>query len=435
MDQALGDYNNAANQRSRSRSPSRRRMSFDYSDAQGSFGGRPRRARRGGRRDFGGRSGRGGRGSRGGFEYGPSRDSFRDMPARREMMPERIYDNSIFIGNLSFDCTEDDLRDFFQPVGEIVSTEIIRRRGRHKGMGTVEFTNTAAVDEAINRFNNVNFMGRDLFIKQDQPPPNKRAEPLSIHERIQPNDAYEGSNNYDPYYGNQDYGFAPPPPRQQPQQRSPSFEVFIINLPYSFSWQDLKDLFRECGNVQRADIELDYNGYSKGFGNVFYATEEEMFRAIDTFNGYNLQGRILEVREGRSNRQFREPRRESYHEPNDRLIYDEQVPPENMNENILPVEPAPSTFSEGVVGNGERNSLVYCTGLPLSTSVNDLYELFESLGRVHHAELTYDSNGAPTGTAVVDYEDISSADLCVSKLNNYNYGGQDLSVSFAQRTN
>ncbi|SMN21937.1 similar to Saccharomyces cerevisiae YCL011C GBP2 Poly(A+) RNA-binding protein, involved in the export of mRNAs from the nucleus to the cytoplasm [Maudiozyma saulgeensis] len=428
MDQALGDYNNAGNQRSRSRSPSRRRMSFDYSDAQGSFGGRPRRARRGGRR---------GRGGRGGFEYGSSRDSFRDMPPRREMVPERNYDNSIFIGNLSFDSTEDDLRDFFQPVGEIVSTEIIRRRGRHKGMGTVEFTNTAAVDDAINRFNNVNFMGRDLFIKQDQPPPNKRAAPLSIHERIQPNDAYGANNNYDPYYDNQDYGFAPPPRKQvqPPQERSPAFEVFIINLPYSFSWQDLKDLFRECGNVLRADIDLDYNGYSKGFGNVFYGSEEEMFRAIDTFNGYNLQGRILEVREGRSNRQFRQPRRESYHETNDRLAYAERIPPENINDNGLPLEQPPSTFTEGVIGNGERNSLVYCTGLPLSTSANDLYELFESLGRVHHAELSYDSTGAPTGAAVVDYEDISSADLCVSKLNNYNYGGQDLSVSFAQRTN
>lgn len=456
MDQALG-YNSEFNhQRSRSRSPSNRRGSFDRNDSYGNFGARGFHGRRGGRGGF--RGGRGGfRGGRGGnYSFGGRRDDFRDMPPRRE----RIYDNSIFIGNLSFDSTEDDLRDFFQPAGDIVSTEIITRRGRHKGMGTVEFTNRAAVDEAINRFNNVEFMGRELFIKQDQPPPNKRNDEPSMYDRIQPNDGYHNDSYRDGYKLDKnnnphDYGFNEPR-----QQRSQSYEVFILNLPFAFSWQNLKDLFRECGNVLRADIQLDYNGYSRGFGNVFYGSKEEMYRAIDTFNGYDLDGRILEVREGRSNQhgdnsrndRYQE-RRDSYednsqqnymqdrngHEPEGENLYGNQH--EQQFDKHIPQAPqqqqtqGPTDFTESVTGNGERSSLIYCENLPLTTSSNDLYELFESLGRVQYAELKYDAAGAPTGVAIIDYDDINSADLCVNKLNNYNYGGQDLSVSFGQRSN
>lgn len=478
MDQALGYNNEYSHQRSRSRSPSNRRGSIDRNDSYGRFGARGFHGRRGGRGGFrGGRGGyRGGRGS--GYSFGGRRDDFRDMPPKRE----RIYDNSIFIGNLSFDCTEDDLRDFFQSAGDIVSTEIITRRGRHKGMGTVEFTNQQAVDEAISRFNNVEFMGRELFIKQDQPPPNKRGDEPSMFDRIQPNDGYRNNTREDTIYsGNQnnnpqDYDYNAPR-----QQRSQSYEVFILNLPFAFSWQNLKDLFRECGNVLRADIQLDYNGYSRGFGNVFYGTKEEMYRAIDTFNGYDLDGRILEVREGRSNQHHDNGRNEPYQDrhksypdrrdsyPDRRDSYQERrgsyrdddqqdffqdrnnqqleggnhfgnQPEQQFNQQIpqAPQEQSthgPTKFTEGVTGNGERSSLVYCENLPLTTSTNDLYELFESLGRVQYAELKYDTTGAPTGIAIIDYDDINSADLCVNKLNNYNYGGQDLSVSFGQRSN
>ena len=458
MDQALGYNGEFSHQRSRSRSPSNRRGSFDRNDSYGNFGPRGFHGRRGGRGGFRGRRGgfRGGRG--GNYSFGGRRDDFRDMPPKRE----RIYDNSIFIGNLSFDATEDDLRDFFQPAGDIVSTDIITRRGRHKGMGTVEFSNPAAVDEAISRFNNVEFMGRELFIKQDQPPPNKRADEPSMFDRIQPNDGYQNESRRDSSYlehnnnNRPDYGYNEPR-----QQHSQSYEVFILNLPFAFSWQNLKDLFRECGNVLRADIQLDYNGYSRGFGNVFYGSKEEMYRAIDTFNGYDLDGRILEVREGRSNQHHDTGRGERYqdrrnsYEDNKQQNYiqdrDGQEPAHSENiygneqaqqfDQHIPQAPqqqqaqGPTDFTEGVTGNGERSSLIYCENLPLTTSSNDLYELFESLGRVQYAELKYDATGAPTGVAIIDYDDINSADLCVSKLNNYNYGGQDLSVSFGQRSN
>ena len=56
--------------------------------------------------------------------------------------------------------------------------------------------------------------------------------------------------------------------------------LYVGNLPYSVGWQDLKDLFRSCGNVMRADIPADYQSRSKGFGTVVMSTVEEARKGV-----------------------------------------------------------------------------------------------------------------------------------------------------------
>ncbi|TEB34085.1 hypothetical protein FA13DRAFT_1729555 [Coprinellus micaceus] len=73
-------------------------------------------------------------------------------------------------------------------------------------------------------------------------------------------------------------------------------QLFVGNLPYRVRWQDLKDLFRRAGTVLRADVSLGADNRSRGYGTVLLATAEDAGRAIDMFNGYEWQGRMLEVR-------------------------------------------------------------------------------------------------------------------------------------------
>lgn len=56
-------------------------------------------------------------------------------------------------------------------------------------------------------------------------------------------------------------------------------QVFVSNLPWKTSWQDLKDLFRGAGDVVRADV-FQRDGVSRGCGKVVYATPEEANQAI-----------------------------------------------------------------------------------------------------------------------------------------------------------
>lgn len=72
-------------------------------------------------------------------------------------------------------------------------------------------------------------------------------------------------------------------------------------------WQDLKDLFRKAGTVLRADVSLGPDNRSRGYGTVLLASAEDAGRAVDMFNGYSWQTRILEVRSDRLPPDFDNP--------------------------------------------------------------------------------------------------------------------------------
>ena len=74
----------------------------------------------------------------------------------------------LFVGNLPYDMTEPDLREFFAPVGPL-STVIIpvdRETGKRRGFAFVEFSNPAHAEEASRRLNNQPFKGRNITINE-----------------------------------------------------------------------------------------------------------------------------------------------------------------------------------------------------------------------------------------------------------------------------
>jgi len=72
-------------------------------------------------------------------------------------------------------------------------------------------------------------------------------------------------------------------------------QIFVGNLPYHTSWQDLKDLFNEVGTILRADIIVGPDGRSKGMGTVCFETEESAQKAIEKMNEFELEGRVIHV--------------------------------------------------------------------------------------------------------------------------------------------
>jgi len=72
--------------------------------------------------------------------------------------------------------------------------------------------------------------------------------------------------------------------------------VFVRNLPFSTTWQDLKDKFRESGHVVRADVKKDEKGKSRGCGVVEFESHDDAQRAVSMLNGMRMDGREIEVR-------------------------------------------------------------------------------------------------------------------------------------------
>ena len=72
--------------------------------------------------------------------------------------------------------------------------------------------------------------------------------------------------------------------------------LFVGNLSYSLSQEEMADLFAQYGTVESAKILTDREtGRSKGFGFVEMASPEEAQECIAKLNGYDLQGRKVSV--------------------------------------------------------------------------------------------------------------------------------------------
>jgi cold-inducible RNA-binding protein len=76
----------------------------------------------------------------------------------------------VYVGNLPFQTTEDDLNNLFSQVGPVESVSIITDRdtGRSKGFGFVSMDSDAA-DKAIAQFNGTDFNGRALTVNEARP--------------------------------------------------------------------------------------------------------------------------------------------------------------------------------------------------------------------------------------------------------------------------
>ena len=77
-------------------------------------------------------------------------------------------------------------------------------------------------------------------------------------------------------------------------------KIYVGNLPYSTTDQELQDLFANHGNVQSASVVTDrYTGRSRGFGFVEMGSAEEAQQVISALNGSDYGGRNLVVNEAR----------------------------------------------------------------------------------------------------------------------------------------
>jgi RNA recognition motif-containing protein len=78
---------------------------------------------------------------------------------------------NIYVGNLSYEATQDDLRQAFEAHGEVSSVSIImdKMTGRSRGFGFVEMPDQAAGQAAINALNLQEIRGRAMTVNEARP--------------------------------------------------------------------------------------------------------------------------------------------------------------------------------------------------------------------------------------------------------------------------
>lgn len=77
----------------------------------------------------------------------------------------------IYVGNLSYDVTEDSLKQLFEAAGQVTSVTIIKDKfsGKSKGFGFVEMASDTEATSAISELNNKEVQGRKLSVSEARP--------------------------------------------------------------------------------------------------------------------------------------------------------------------------------------------------------------------------------------------------------------------------
>ncbi|WVO15019.1 hypothetical protein L204_102662 [Cryptococcus depauperatus] len=456
--------------RSRTRSPRRHRSRsrdrdrgdrHDRHDRRRSdrHGGRPRSPRRG--------SGR----------YGVTRQDWEksvggpmNAPASEAEAHAKVSkrENRLYVGNLAYDVNYKDLATFMEGAsGKVIFSEVLTTpAGQSKGCGIVEFDSQEEAQRAKAELSDKAFFGRSVFIREDREE-NARFGAPPIPGKI--GLAMGEARNF---LGNQ-HAHAPANPNNR--------NLFIGNLPIQASWQDLKDLMRQAGEVIRADVAYRPDGTPRGNGTVVFVNPDDARAAIEMFNGFDWFGNVLVVHEDRFvNAPFRGrggfagrglfggrgffprgglrggfrggfmgggmghmnnnmgggmamtgasgPGGSSHGGRNfSNDLYADYNGPDGGD---MQVEEAAPSGMEPIPA--EPNQQILVRNLPWSTSNEDLVELFETIGTVTHAEILF-SGGQSKGEGIVQFAETAEASSASEKFMGWPYGGRALDVQFNPR--
>lgn len=181
---------------------------------------------------------------------------------------EQAQSRRVYVGNVSWDVNWPILKDHMRQAGEVVHAEVIcEQNGRSKGCGIVEYATEEEAQEAVATLTHTELNGRMIFVREDRETSSAGGGP--------------GSSSVSSNRSNQ------------------NTSVYVWNLSYETSWQDLKDHMRKAGNVDQVTI-LTSDGNSVGSGIVVYQKPTEAARAIRELQDSELNGRPIKLREDRA---------------------------------------------------------------------------------------------------------------------------------------
>jgi RNA-binding proteins (RRM domain) len=78
---------------------------------------------------------------------------------------------NIYVANIPFKASEDELRELFEQHGEVSSVKIIldRETNRSRGFGFIEMSDNDSAKQAINELNGYSFLGKELVVNEARP--------------------------------------------------------------------------------------------------------------------------------------------------------------------------------------------------------------------------------------------------------------------------
>uniref|UniRef100_A0A1A9V7Y5 RRM domain-containing protein n=1 Tax=Glossina austeni TaxID=7395 RepID=A0A1A9V7Y5_GLOAU len=230
--------------------------------------------------------------------------------------------------------------------------------------------------------------------------------------------------------------------------------VYISNIPYDYRWQDLKDVFRRIvGSVEYVELFHDENGKARGCGIVEFKDPDNVEKALEKMNRYEINGRELVVKEDHGEQRDQYGRiirdgggggggggggrgsmgggggsisgdrgdRGFSRRDDDRLSgrnnfnmmgnNDYNNPSSNYNYYGLS-----ASFLESLGITGPLHNKVFVANLDYKVDSKKLKQVFKLAGKVQSVDLSLDKDGNSRGFAVVEYDHPVEAVQAISML-------------------
>lgn len=168
--------------------------------------------------------------------------------------------NSLFVRNLSWSVTEQELQSLFESVGGVKDVSIPQDRatGRPRGFAFVTMDSVESATQAIQQLNDTALGDRNIVV--DYQDPNKSGG-------RKPNNVSEGSG------------------------------LFLKGLPYNADEASLGDWLSTAGNVLNVSIPTDREtGDVRGFAFIDMASTDDAANVISQLNGQAYNGQTLQIR-------------------------------------------------------------------------------------------------------------------------------------------
>lgn len=171
------------------------------------------------------------------------------------------FDKTIYIGNVSFNSVESDIREAFARHGTVdkVQMPLDKNTGLSRGFAFVAMSNADDHAAAIAALDQTEVGGRTIYVNESLPKDQvKKNKKKSITPK---------------------------------RTRS---KIYVGNLNFDTTVETLQAAFEEFGVVSDCFIPSDYDGNSRGYGFI-QMEEEDLTKAIEGMNGTELDGRTLNV--------------------------------------------------------------------------------------------------------------------------------------------
>ncbi|KAH8584855.1 RNA recognition domain-containing [Cryptosporidium sp. chipmunk genotype I] len=187
----------------------------------------------------------------------------------------------VYVGNLPWKAKWHDLKDHMRQAGNVIRADVFEDEvGRSRGCGVVEYSFPEEAQRAISELNNTTLLDRLIFVRED------REDESSRYGRR--------SNKWNNRgYGMRTRTHAPRPPLKEENKGK---QVFVTNLAWKTTQEDLAKAFNEIGPLESCEVFYFEDGRSRGIATIVFTDPNHAQLAVEKLNDREIDGREILVR-------------------------------------------------------------------------------------------------------------------------------------------